>query len=32
MSGAPHIDDWANGAEALVYQSCTACGATQYSA
>jgi uncharacterized OB-fold protein len=29
MSGAS-IDDWTMGAEAIVYQSCTACGATQY--
>jgi uncharacterized OB-fold protein len=30
MSGAPHIDDWTNGAETIVYQSCVACHATQY--
>jgi uncharacterized OB-fold protein len=29
MSGA-RIDDWTNGAEAIVYQSCAACGSTQY--
>jgi uncharacterized OB-fold protein len=29
MSGA-RIDDWTNGAEAIVYQSCVACGGTQY--
>ncbi|MEA2883679.1 MAG: uncharacterized protein QOH32_2935 [Bradyrhizobium sp.] len=30
MSGAPRIDDWTSGAETIVYQSCAACGATQY--
>ena len=30
MSGAPHIDDWINGAETIVYQSCVACHAAQY--
>jgi uncharacterized OB-fold protein len=30
MSGAPRIDDWTAAAEAIVYQSCAACGATQY--
>ncbi|HEU0083734.1 MAG TPA: OB-fold domain-containing protein [Bradyrhizobium sp.] len=30
MSGAPRIDDWTTGGEAIVYQSCAACGATQY--
>ena len=29
MSG-PRIDDWTMGAETIVYQSCAACGATQY--
>ena len=29
MSGA-RIDDWTTGAEAIVYQCCVACGATQY--
>lgn len=29
MSGA-RIDDWTTGAETIVYQSCAACGATQY--
>jgi uncharacterized OB-fold protein len=29
MSGA-RIDDWTMGAEAIVYQSCAACGAKQY--
>jgi uncharacterized OB-fold protein len=28
--GAEYIADWTSGAEATVYQSCTACGATQY--
>ena len=26
----PRIDDWTKGAEAIVYQSCAACGAKQY--
>ena len=26
----PRIDDWTAGAEAIVYQSCTACGSRQY--
>ncbi|MEA2896924.1 MAG: uncharacterized protein QOJ84_2539 [Bradyrhizobium sp.] len=26
----PRIDDWTTGAEAIVYQSCAACGARQY--
>jgi uncharacterized OB-fold protein len=30
MSGGPRIDDWSTGAEAIVYQSCAACSATQY--
>jgi uncharacterized OB-fold protein len=32
MSGDTHprIDDWTVGAEAIVYQSCAACGAKQY--
>jgi uncharacterized OB-fold protein len=30
MSGTPRIDDWTTGAETIVYQSCAACGATQY--
>ena len=31
MSGEAHgIDDWTNGAEAIVYQSCNACGSKQY--
>lgn len=30
MSGATHSDDWTAGAEAIVYQRCVACGATQY--
>ena len=29
MTG-PRIDDWTTGAETIVYQSCAACGATQY--
>ena len=29
MSG-PRIDDWTMGAEAIVYQSCAACGSLQY--
>ena len=29
MSGA-RIEDWTTGAEAIVYQSCAACGTTQY--
>ena len=29
MSGR-RIDDWTTGAETIVYQSCAACGATQY--
>jgi uncharacterized OB-fold protein len=29
MSGAS-IEDWTTGAETIVYQSCAACGATQY--
>jgi uncharacterized OB-fold protein len=32
MSSAKHprIDDWTTGAEAIVYQSCAACGSVQY--
>jgi len=30
MSELPRIDDWTMGAETIVYQSCAACGATQY--
>src|SRR3954454_24416075 len=31
MSGnAPRIEDWTDGAEAIVYQSCAACGSRQY--
>ena len=31
MSGDPQrMDDWTAGAEAIVYQSCAACGSTQY--
>jgi uncharacterized OB-fold protein len=30
MSGAQRIDDWTTGAEAIVYQSCAACGSRQY--
>lgn len=30
MSGGPRIDDWTMGAETIVYQSCAACGVTQY--
>jgi uncharacterized protein len=31
MSGdAEHIADWTKGAEAIVYQSCAACGSRQY--
>jgi uncharacterized protein len=31
MSGGKELlADWTNGAEAIVYQSCTACGARQY--
>ena len=30
MSDNRRIDDWTKGAEAIVYQSCTACGARQY--
>jgi len=30
MSGTPRIDDWTMGAETIIYQSCAACGATQY--
>jgi uncharacterized OB-fold protein len=26
----PRIDDWTTGAEAIAYQSCADCGATQY--
>jgi uncharacterized OB-fold protein len=29
-SGAQRIEDWTSGAEAIVYQSCAPCGATQY--
>ena len=29
-SRAPRIDDWTTGAEAIVYQSCAACGSRQY--
>ena len=28
--GPPHIEDWTTGAEAIVYQSCAACGSRQY--
>ena len=28
--GAQRIDDWTTGAEAIVYQSCAACGSRQY--
>ena len=28
--GAQRIEDWTTGAEAIVYQSCAACGARQY--
>src|SRR3954451_4464926 len=28
--GLPHIENWTNGAEAIVYQSCTVCGSRQY--
>jgi uncharacterized OB-fold protein len=28
--GAQRIEDWTAGAEAIVYQSCTACGSRQY--
>jgi uncharacterized OB-fold protein len=28
--GARRIDDWTAGAEAIVYQSCAACGSRQY--
>jgi uncharacterized OB-fold protein len=31
MSGSNHaLADWTTGAEAIVYQSCTACGSLQY--
>ena len=30
MSCSRRIDDWTTGAEAIVYQSCAACGARQY--
>ena len=31
MSGeTQRMDDWTSGAEAIVYQSCTACGSVQY--
>jgi uncharacterized protein len=30
MSGAQGIDDWTTGGQAIVYQSCAACGAVQY--
>ena len=30
MTDSIGIDDWVTGAEAIVYQSCTACGARQY--
>jgi uncharacterized protein len=30
MSGKPAMADWTKGAEAIVYQSCAACGALQY--
>jgi len=30
MSGAQGIDDWTTGEQAIVYQSCAACGAAQY--
>src|SRR5665647_1391568 len=28
--GSRSIDDWSSGLEAIVYQRCAACGATQY--
>src|SRR3954451_16951269 len=28
--GLPHIENWTCGAEAIVYQSCAACGSRQY--
>ncbi len=30
MSGSGQLADWTRGAEAIVYQSCVACGARQY--
>jgi len=30
MSGSGRLADWTTGAEAIVYQSCAACGARQY--
>jgi uncharacterized OB-fold protein len=30
MSGAGKLSDWTTGAEAIVYQSCAACGEKQY--
>jgi uncharacterized OB-fold protein len=30
MSGKPALADWTNGEEAIVYQSCAACGTKQY--
>ena len=30
MSGKPALADWTKGAEAIVYQSCAACGGLQY--
>jgi uncharacterized OB-fold protein len=30
MSGAQRIDDWTTGEQAIVYQSCAACGVAQY--
>ena len=30
MSGDSRLADWTTGAEAIVYQSCAACGARQY--
>jgi len=30
MSGALGMEDWTTGAEAIVYQSCRACGSVQY--
>jgi len=30
MSGSKQLTDWTTGAEAIVYQSCVACGGLQY--
>ena len=30
MSGGGRLEDWTTGAEAIVYQSCAACGNLQY--